>query len=231
MGQKPLKIAVCGASGRTGSRVAALAAADSRFHLTARVDRALAADFEEIARQADAIIDFTSPVSCVHFAAVCAQLGKPFVTGTTGLSVVQRAQMAAAAKKIPIFSAPNFSRGVALMAHLVAQSAKRLEDYDVAITEIHHKDKKDSPSGTALRLAAAVREGRDNEQNVDTYALRLSGMIGEHTVTFAGLDERLEIKHQAQTRDVFARGALEAALWTIKKKPGLYEMSDFYSSP
>jgi 4-hydroxy-tetrahydrodipicolinate reductase len=76
-------------------------------------------------------------------------------------------------------------------------------------------------------LAAAVREGRDNEQNVDTYALRLSGMIGEHTVTFAGLDERLEIKHQAQTRDVFARGALEAALWTIKKKPGLYEMSDF----
>src|SRR5579885_2854511 len=110
----PLKLAVCGATGRTGSRVAALAATDPRFHLAARVDRARSAEFEDEAKTFGAAIDFSAPEATVRYAAICARAGVPFVSGTTGLTDVQRAQLGAAAKKVPVFFAPNFSRGVTL---------------------------------------------------------------------------------------------------------------------
>jgi 4-hydroxy-tetrahydrodipicolinate reductase len=223
---EPLKIAVCGATGRTGSRVAALASVDARFHLAARVDRARAEEFDEQAGSYDVAVDFTTPVSCVRFAAACARAKTVFVTGTTGLSDVQRAQLGAAAKKIPIFAAPNFSRGVALMTYLAAQAAKRLPAFDAAIVETHHKGKKDAPSGTALRLAQAVREGRADEAEVPTFSLRQADVVGRHLLSFAGPFETLTISHDAESRDVFARGALEAAAWLTRKKPGLYDMND-----
>jgi 4-hydroxy-tetrahydrodipicolinate reductase len=222
----PLKIAVCGAAGRTGSRAAALASADPRFHLVARVDRSRAAEFEEEAGSVQVAVDFSSPDSCVRFAAACAAAKTAFVTGTTGLSVVQRAQLAAAAKKIPVFAAPNFSRGVVLMTFLAAEAAKRLPDYDAAIVETHHKGKKDAPSGTALRLEQAVREARGSDAPVPTFSLRLGDVAGDHELSFAGPFELLKLSHRAQSRDAFALGALEAALWTAKKKPGLYDMND-----
>lgn len=223
---EPLKIAVCGATGRTGSRVAALAATDQRFQLVTRVDRARAEEFEDEAGSVRAAIDFTTPESCVRFAAACARAKTAFVTGTTGLTVVQRAQLAAAAKKVPVFAAPNFSRGVTLMLHLASEAARRLPGYDAALVETHHKGKKDAPSGTALRLAQAVREGRNSDDEIPTSSLRLADVAGEHELTFAGFDERLTLAHRAESRDVFARGALEAALWVSKKKPGLYDMLD-----
>lgn len=222
----PLKIAVCGASGRTGSRVAALAAVDPRFHLLARVGRAQAAEFEDEAGACGAVIDFTTPDSCVRFAAACGRSKVPFVTGTTGLSVVQRAQVAAAARKTAVFMAPNFSRGVTLLLHLAEEAARRLPDYDAAIVETHHKGKKDAPSGTALRLAQAVAEGRRDDAAVATSSLRVGGVVGEHELTLAGPFERLTLAHSADSRDAFALGALEAALWTARKKPGLYDMLD-----
>jgi 4-hydroxy-tetrahydrodipicolinate reductase len=226
MANAPLKLAVCGATGRTGSRVAALASTDPRFHLVSRVDRARAHEFEDEARAAAVAVDFTAPEACVHFAAACARAQVPFVTGTTGLSDVQRAQVAAAAKKIPVFSAPNFSRGVAVLTWLAADAAKRLADFDAAVVETHHKGKLDAPSGTALRLAQAVREGRASDEKVETLSLRLSDVVGDHELILAGPFERLTLSHHAESRDVFARGALEAALWLVKKKPGLYDMRD-----
>ena len=222
----PLKIAVCGATGRTGSRVAALAAVDPRFHLVARVDRARAAEFADEAGTVSAAVDFSVPEAAVHYAAACARAKVAFVTGTTGLNDVQRAQLAAAAKKIPVFVSPNFSRGVTLMAWLAAEAAKRLPGYDAAIVETHHKGKKDAPSGTAVRLAAAVREGRASSEKVETSSLRISDVVGDHELIFAGPFERLALSHRAESRDVFALGALEAALWVAKKKPGLYDMAD-----
>ncbi len=223
---QPLKIAVIGATGRTGSRVAALAATDPRFQLVARVDRARAEEFEDEAGAVRVAVDFTTPESCVRFAAACARRKTAFVTGTTGLTVVQRAQLAAAAKKVPVFAAPNFSRGMTLTLHLAAEAARRLPGYDAAIVETHHKGKKDAPSGTALRLAQAVREGRADDAAVPTASLRLADVVGEHALTFAGFDESLTLAHRAESRDAFARGALEAALWTVGKKPGLYDMLD-----
>lgn len=231
MTPKPLKIAVCGASGRTGSRVAALAAGDPRFHLVARVDRGRAAQFEEEAGACGVVVDFSAPEAAVRFAAACSRAKVPFVSGTTGLTDAQRAQVSSGAKHAPVFLSPNFSRGVALMAHLAAEIARRLPDYDVALVETHHRKKKDAPSGTALRLSQAVMEGRRSDEPVPTSSLRLGGGVGEHTLVFAGPFERLDISHRAESRDVFARGALEAALWVAKKKPGLYGMMDLLNLP
>ena len=231
MANAPLKLAVCGATGRTGSRVAALASTDPRFHLVCRMDRARAAEFEDDARAAAVAIDFTSPESCVRFAAACARARIAFVTGTTGLNDVQRAQLAAAAKKIPVFSSPNFSRGVTLMTWLAAETARRLPGYDAAVVETHHKAKKDAPSGTALRLGQAVRDGRASDEKVETLSLRISDVVGDHELIFAGPFERLTLSHRAESRDVFAQGALDAALWLANKKPGLYDMRDLLGLP
>jgi 4-hydroxy-tetrahydrodipicolinate reductase len=226
MANAPLKVSVCGATGRTGSRVAALASTDPRFHLVSRVDRARAAEFEDEAGAAAVVVDFTTPLSCVRFAAACAHAKVAFVTGTTGLNDVQRAQLAAAAKKVPVFASPNFSRGVTLMTWLAAEAAKRLPGYDAAIVETHHKAKKDAPSGTALRLARAVSDGRGSDEKVETLSLRISDVVGDHELLFAGPFEILKLSHHAESRDVFAQGALEAALWLEGKKPGLYDMGD-----
>lgn len=222
----PLKIAVCGASGRTGSRVAALAAVDPRFHLLTRVGRAQAAAFEDEVGAAGAVIDFTVPEATVRFAAACGRAKVPFVIGTTGLTDVQRAQVAAAARKTAVFMAPNFSRGVTLLLHLAGEAARRLPDYDAAIVETHHKGKKDAPSGTALRLAQSVSEARRSDAAVPTASVRVGGVVGDHALTLAGPFERLTLSHAADSRDAFALGALEAALWVSKKKPGLYDMLD-----
>ena len=222
----PLKLAVCGATGRTGSRVAALAAQDPRFHLLARVGRAQAASFEDEIGACGAVVDFSVPEATVRWAAACARAKVPLVVGTTGLTDVQRAQVGAAARKIPVFMAPNFSRGVTLLLHLAAEAARRLPGYDAAIVETHHKAKKDAPSGTALRLAQSVREGRGGDEPVQTASVRAGDVVGDHSLVFAGPFERLELSHKAESRDVFARGALEAALWCAKKKPGLYDMLD-----
>lgn len=221
-----MKIAVCGASGRTGSRVAALAAVDPRFHLLARIGRAQASSFEDEVGACGAVIDFTTPESCVKFAAACGRAKVPFVTGTTGLTDVQRAQVAAAARKTAVFMAPNFSRGVTMLLHLAAEAARRLPDYDAAIIETHHKAKKDAPSGTALRLAQAVAEGRRSDDAVPTSSIRVGDVVGDHSLTLAGPFERLTLAHTAESRDAFALGALEAALWTARKRPGLYDMLD-----
>lgn len=237
MANRPLRLIVCGASGRMGARVAALAAADPRFTLSAcLLHKTLArfpianpvvpAELPLHLRDADALVDFSTPAASLLFAKHAAAAGKTIVIGTTGFSPAELARLKSFAKKIPLFLSPNFSPGVNLLFHLGAQAAKILKNYDASVSEIHHRQKKDSPSGTALRLAQRVMEARKDRKAVPAVSQRLGDVIGEHTLTLAGACERLELTHKAHSRDVFAEGALEAALWVSKKKPGLYDMPD-----
>jgi 4-hydroxy-tetrahydrodipicolinate reductase len=199
---------------------------------------------KSLRRGADVVIDFTSPEASLRHAKTCAELKVPLVLGTTGFSAAARAELASAAKEIPMLAAPNMSVGVNLMVKLAAEAAKVLGDaFDVEITEIHHRHKKDAPSGTALRLGEAIAAalGRDpavdlrltragqigerppNEIGLQT--VRGGDVVGEHTVFYIGEGERLEITHRATSRDQFALGAVRAARFLVGKPPGLYDMN------
>lgn len=234
--KKPLRIVVNAAAGRMGARVAALAAADPRFTLAACVFHEKYSESHGAATAgpdslrdslalADCLIDFSTPAAAVKAAAACAAAKKAFVTGTTGLSAAQRGKIADAARKTPVFASPNFSPGVNILFYLAAEAARRLPAWEAAIAEIHHSAKKDAPSGTALRLADTVKRSRGGGK-VPIVSQRVGDVIGEHTLTLAGPFERLELAHHAHSRDVFARGALDAALWLRGKGPGLYDMLD-----
>ncbi|KAB2944086.1 MAG: 4-hydroxy-tetrahydrodipicolinate reductase [Hyphomicrobium sp.] len=193
----------------------------------------------------DGILDFTSPKATVEFAALAANARAVHVIGTTGLTPGDEAQIAAAARHAPIVKAGNMSLGVNLLMALTRRVAEALdEDFDIEIVEMHHRDKVDAPSGTALMLGAAAAEGRglDLRQHsvrardgvtgprrrgdIGFASLRGGSVVGEHRVIFAGPGERVELAHVAGDRSVFARGAVKALLWGHGRAPGLYSMSD-----
>lgn len=193
---------------------------------------------------ADVVIDFTTPEASLRHARVCAEQKVPLVVGSTGFSPEAKAEIAEAARVIPIVMSPNMSVGVNLMIEIAAQLATRLGgDFDIDVLEAHHRHKKDAPSGTALRLAeelakallrrpeeirtsrvGAIGERRREEIGVQT--LRGGDVVGEHTVYFFGDGERIELTHRATSREQFGRGALRAARWVKGRAPGLYGMAD-----
>jgi 4-hydroxy-tetrahydrodipicolinate reductase len=194
---------------------------------------------------ADGILDFTVPAATVALAALAAETGLFHIIGTTGTSAEDDAKIAEAAKKTAIMKSGNMSLGVNLLAVMTRQVAAALgEDFDIEIVEMHHNKKIDAPSGTALlfgEAAAAGRgidlathseRGRDGHTgarkpgNVGFASLRGGNVAGDHSVIFAGADERIELTHKATDRMIFARGALKAALWARGKPPGLYNMLD-----
>ena len=216
-----------------GSRVLALAAADRRFSLVAGVENRAAAapcplitedELRKGAAKADVWIDFATAEASARFAKLAAASGARLVTGTTGHTSAQQAAVRSASKRTAILSSPNFSLGMNVLMHLARLAASALPDFDAAILDVHHKAKKDAPSGTALRLAEAVRAGSSKAPAV--VSERAGDVVGDHTLLLAGPNERLELIHRAHSRDVFARGALEAALWLKGRKPGLYGMQD-----
>tara|TARA_B110000858_G_scaffold185553_1_gene227845 strand:- start:13189 stop:13992 length:804 start_codon:yes stop_codon:yes gene_type:complete len=193
----------------------------------------------------DVLIDFTSPESTMSHLAHCQANNKAMVIGTTGLSTAQEEAIRAAAADIPIMYAPNMSVGVNLCLNLLEQAARVLGDeVDIEITEAHHRYKKDAPSGTALKMGAVIadtlgrdldecavygREGISEERDRKTIGfttIRAGDVVGDHTVTFAGLGERVEITHKASSRMTFASGAVRAAQWIADKDSGLYSMQD-----
>jgi 4-hydroxy-tetrahydrodipicolinate reductase len=195
--------------------------------------------------KADGIVDFTAPVATVAFAELAAKAGKVHIIGTTGLSAGDEARIKDAAKKAVIVKSGNMSLGVNLLAALTRRVAKTLDAaFDIEILEMHHNQKVDAPSGTALMLGRAAAEGRGIELDkhsvrsrdghtgarksgdIGFAALRGGSVVGEHSVIFAGPAERLELVHKAEDRMIFARGALHAALWARTQKPGLYAMAD-----
>lgn len=206
---------------------------------------AVVSDPVELFAKSDAVIDFTAPAASVVHAELAAQAEAVFVVGTTGLSAEQDAAIARAAQHTAIVQAANMSLGVNVLLALVERAARTLDpDYDIEVVEMHHRYKVDAPSGTALALGRAAAAGRavDLEQvaqrvrdgvtgarrrgDIGFATLRGGDVAGEHTVVYAGDGERIELTHKATNREVFARGALKAALWARGKPPGLYRMTD-----
>ena len=257
-----IRICMAGACGRMGTRILELAAASEEFDAVSAFDlpeRAgaaltlaggakqltLAANAAEAVAEADALIDFTLADVCLPNVRAAVAAGRPAVIGTTGLNEAQRAELSGLAQQQPIVHAPNMSVGVNLLFKLTREVAALLGlEYNVEITEIHHNQKKDSPSGTAERLGECAAEGlgldygRDAvhgrrgltgarpERQIGMHALRGGDVVGEHTVSFVGQGERVELTHKAHNRDNFARGALRAARFVTTARPGLYDMQD-----
>ncbi len=193
----------------------------------------------------DGIIDFTAPAATLTFAELAAQARVIHVIGTTGLSPDDETKLQAAGRHARIVKSGNMSLGVNLLAVMVKKVAAALgEGFDVEVLEMHHRHKVDAPSGTALLLGNAAAEGREISLrdrsvmsreghtgprplgDIGFATLRGGSVIGEHSVIFAGPDERIELTHKAQSRDIFAHGALKATLWAVDKKPGVYSMLD-----
>ena len=195
--------------------------------------------------EADAVVDFTVPDASVMHAELAAQTKTALVIGTTGLAAEHQAAIEQAARHTAILQAANMSLGVNLLAMLVEKVAAALDpDYDIEVVEMHHRHKVDAPSGTALALGKAAAAGRQvvldevaqkvrdgitgprQRGDIGFATLRGGDVPGEHSVIFAGEGERIELTHKAGTRELFARGAIKAALWTRGKPPGLYSMKD-----
>jgi 4-hydroxy-tetrahydrodipicolinate reductase len=206
---------------------------------------AITDSLEQALSEADLLIDFTFPEVTLANAAVCARLGRKMVIGSTGFTPQQGAQLADFAKVVPIVFAPNMSVGVNVCFKILKDIAATLGDsFDVEIVELHHNKKKDSPSGTAVRMGEIVagalgrdyhevanyhREGMCGErtrEEIGMQTVRGGDIVGEHTVYFIGMGERIELTHRAMSRDMFARGAVRAAGWLAGKPAGLYDMQD-----
>ncbi len=197
-------------------------------------------DIHALAGRSDALIDFTNASCSVQVADACARAGVAHICGTTGFSEAQMARLHEAAEKVPVVWSPNMSIGVTLFSSLVEQAARVLnEEYDIEIYEMHHRHKKDAPSGTALALGRAAAAGRDIDLDERAFfdrngerergsigfaSLRGGDVVGDHTVTFAGPGERFELTHRASSREIYVRGALMAAQWATKQEPGFYGM-------
>ncbi len=232
----PLRLLIHGASGRMGQALLRLAAEQSQaFSVVAAVSRGNPAQrvvdgvpqfaVSELggAPGFDVAIDFSLPEGFDGILALCLQRGAALVSGTTGLDATQRAAIDAAAVRIPMLWAANFSLGVAVLAELVERTARSLPDWDCDIVEAHHTRKLDAPSGTALALGASAQQGGAQPRYA---SLRAGDIVGEHTVQFASLGERIELIHRASNRDIFARGALHAASRLAGRAPGRYLLRD-----
>jgi 4-hydroxy-tetrahydrodipicolinate reductase len=236
-------IGIIGAKGRMGRAIAAELADHESARLTAGADQG--DDLSAAAAGCDILIDFSSPRALHDTLAAAQAAARPLVIGTTGLGEEEHREIERAAATIPILQAANMSLGVTLLAHLVREAASRLgPDWDIEIAEMHHRHKADAPSGTALLLGEAAAQGRgidlasSSERGRDGItggraqghigfaSLRGGSVAGDHMVVLAGEGERIELSHRAETRAIFARGAVKAALWLRERPAGRYRMAD-----
>ncbi len=202
-------------------------------------------DINAVVQGCDVLIDFTTPKVSLKNLEVCGLHKKAIVIGSTGFTPEERELARELGREIPVVLAPNMSVGVNVCFKILADIAKILgEDFDVEIVEAHHKLKKDAPSGTAVRMGEVVAEalGRDynkvanyhregicgerSKEEIGMQTIRGGDIVGEHTVYFIGMGERIELTHRAHTRDMFSRGSVRAAKWVVGKAPGIYDMQD-----
>jgi 4-hydroxy-tetrahydrodipicolinate reductase len=200
---------------------------------------------EKVIERADVVIDFTNPEATIGHLTLASLKAKAMVIGTTGFSRDQMQEVMRITSDIPCVLAPNMSVGVNLLLRVLKDIAKVLGDeYDIEIVEAHHRLKKDAPSGTAMKMAQVIADaiernldevavyarrgiiGERTRKEIGIQTLRAGDIVGEHTVMFGGLGERIEITHKASSRDTFARGALKAAIWVYGRPAGLYDMQD-----
>ena len=206
---------------------------------------AIVADLDAALAGSQVLIDFTRPEGTLHHLAACAARGVALVIGTTGFSAEDKAAIGAAAQRVPVFMSPNMSVGVNVVMRLIEQAAKAFSHgYDIEIIEAHHRNKIDAPSGTALKMGEVVanalgrnladnavfgREGVTGVRDPSTIGfatVRGGDIIGDHTVLFAGIGERIEITHKSSSRATYAQGSLRAARFLAHSGPGLYDMND-----
>jgi 4-hydroxy-tetrahydrodipicolinate reductase len=202
-------------------------------------------DLTSVMQKGDVVIDFTAAEVSLKNMEIASQHHKPMVVGSTGFSSQQMEKVTKVTQAFPCVLAPNMSVGVNLMYKIVEDVARILgDDYDCEIVEAHHRMKKDAPSGTALRLGEVIARGlgrtweevgvygrkgivgERSRDEIGMHAVRAGDIVGDHTVLFGGMGERIEITHRAHTRDTFAQGAVRAAQWVVDQKPGLYDMGD-----
>jgi 4-hydroxy-tetrahydrodipicolinate reductase len=237
------KVIIAGAAGRMGQALLRCAEKIPAITVTGQLKRG--GDLREIIGAADVLVDFTSHDSTIAFAEMCATHKKAMIIGTTGHTGAQRNEIHAVSAKIPIVWTSNFSTGVNLLFWLTRKAAGILgPDYDLEIVEMHHRLKKDAPSGTAATLAqilsdvrrqqfdSQLRHGREGlvgertSAEIGMHSIRGGDVVGDHTVMFATPGERVELTHKASSREAFAGGALRAAQWVLGKNPGIYDMLD-----
>lgn len=221
--ETPVRLLIHGASGRMGQALMRLAQDDARLQVTAQSGSRESDRLRDLP-EFDVAIDFSSPEGFDAVLALCLQRGKALVSGTTGLSAGQFAALEAAGARIPVLWASNFSLGVAVLDRLVGQAGQWLKDWQLDILESHHIHKKDAPSGTALSLGRTAEAASGNAPVY--HSLRGGDIVGEHTVQFTGMGERIELTHRATNRDIFAQGALFAAARLSAKMNGHYLFDD-----
>lgn len=237
------RLVICGAKGRMGQALLACAARNPDLQVAGAID--LGDDLRAVIEAADVVIDFSSHTATAEIATLCAWNNKALVIGATGHSPEQKSPIAALQERIPIVWSANYSTGVNMLFWLTRKTAEILgPGFDLEIVEMHHRHKKDAPSGTAATLAEilasvrkqqlseVVRHGRHGmvgeraSEEIGMHALRGGDVVGDHTVIFAANGERVELTHKASNRETFANGALRAAEWATHQKPGLYDMQD-----
>jgi len=250
-----VRVGVFGANGRVGKLVIddlketddiSLSSVFVREKLNFSIDPSIlvSTSVKSFLNACDIVIDFSLPEACETLLEAAIETPKPLVIGTTGLSIHQLNLLKQASENMPVLYATNMSLGVALLNKLVRKASAALEGFDIEIVEMHHKHKKDAPSGTALTLgesAAAGRgldldkvrvSGRDgnigerSKDEISVMALRGGDIVGRHTVGFYNDGEFIELNHTATSRNTFSKGAIRAASWLVGKKPGLYSISD-----
>ncbi|SMP10417.1 dihydrodipicolinate reductase [Desulfurobacterium pacificum] len=255
-----IKVGVTGAAGRMGNLIAKLVLEDKDLKLVGVTEKKdssfIGTEFAEgvkfyssirdFPEKPDVVIDFTVPQATLGLLKDAEDLRIALVVGTTGFSDEERKRIEEVSEKIPVVFSPNMSLGVNLLFKLVAEVTEVLKDkgYDIEIFEIHHRFKKDAPSGTAVKLAEIIAEklgknlddiavygrkgivGERKPDELGVLSARMGDVVGDHTVFFATLGERLELTHRATSRETFARGAVVAAKWVAGRKPGLYTMFD-----
>jgi 4-hydroxy-tetrahydrodipicolinate reductase len=237
------RIIITGAKGRMGQALISCARNFREMEIVAAIERG--DDLNSVISKTDVVIDFSSHSATPGIVEVCAKNKKAIVIGTTGFSEKEKSAIVSRKSKIPIILASNFSTGVNTLFWLTRKAAEILgNDFDLEIIEMHHRLKKDAPSGTAkslaeiladvrkLQLEKSARHGREGivgertNFEIGIHSIRGGDVVGDHTVIFANNGERVELTHKASSRDTFANGALRAALWVVKQKPGLYDMQD-----
>jgi 4-hydroxy-tetrahydrodipicolinate reductase len=235
------RIIITGSKGRMGQALLACAAKTTELRVTGEIDQG--DDINTVIENGDVVIDFSFHDATASIAELCAQRKKALVIGTTGHSESDKSRIVAATKQIPVVWASNFSTGVNTLFWLTRKAAEILgPGFDLEVVEMHHRMKKDAPSGTASTLAEILAEVRKQQLSkvirhgragivgertateIGMHSLRGGDVVGDHTVVFATDGERLELTHKASSRDTFANGALRAALWVANQKPGLYDM-------
>lgn len=219
----PVRVLLVGPAGRMGKAISAAAETEAGLTIAAGAERD--ADLAALAKSCNVVVDFSTAEATETVCRVCAAQKLPLILGTTGHTAAQQEIVRATAAEVAIVFAANFSLGVNVLFALARKTAALLgEKFEVEIVEAHHRTKKDSPSGTAKRLAEILEETRDAA--VPTHSIRAGDIVGDHAVIFAGSGERLELTHRASSRETFARGALQAARWVVGKPAGLYRMED-----